>query len=232
VTIAEMITKVKSRTKQVSSTVVIEEIQTAYDWVHNRIFNTEKGPNLYIILDEEIAISALTRSFDLQSNLGYTMLAIKQLWAMLPGDSVFTPMIEADTNDPDFISVDSQQAADSTVFAQAHPVYWNSINYNQVYFAPALPNGTKVRVDYYRFAGDPDDSGDQLDEIVDLPAPTHEAVCAFATGLVFDNLDDDRSVAWEARAKELLQDALYTLNRRVQQPTVTRPFQVKRRRYI
>lgn len=232
-TTAEMVTKVKTRTKQADDTKVITELQSAYDWARNRVFNTENGPDILSTFDEELTLAARTRNYNLAANLANSILGIKQLWLKLTTDTVFTPMIPADTNRTEYVRNDSETAADTTVIATGHPVYYDVINYNQVRFAPALPSGAVIRVDYYRIAPLPDPTANPtLDAGNDLPEVFHEAIVNKATAQVFENLDDSRAGTWELRAESTLRDAMYVTQRRVQGPILTTPFRARRRRVV
>lgn len=217
-------------------------LQKAYRWAVRRVFNTENGPNLLAVFGEELsALGSITKTLDIESLLSHELLGFKQLWLMLPSDIKFTPMLPRDTNDQAFIDSDTDPLASLTV-AQGHPVVFDIINFGSARFAPALPVGAKLRVDYYRVARTPgetdsghSDSSDEDDEPVvgeDLPAVFDDAVTSKGISLLFGMLDDDREAVWEQRALSELTDAIYTAGSRIKAPTRTKPFRVQRRRFI
>ena len=135
-TTSDMVNFVKRRTRLNDDVKIIGEIQTAYRWAQRRIFNSSGGPDLLITMDEEKPIAALTSSYDFGANLSGEILAMKQLWAKLPNEAVFTPMVLADTNSLQFIRNDSTLISTP---ATGHPIFYDMLNYNQARFSPALP---------------------------------------------------------------------------------------------
>ena len=223
-----MLTRVKQRTRMQDEYRILTELQHAYGWVLRRVYNTEKGPNLLITIDEELSINATTRDYDLASNLAHALLGVKQLWLKLPSDTTFTPMVTADTNSSVFVVTDS-----ASITATGHPVFYDVVNFDKVRFAPALPSGSTIRVDYYRLAPDLDPTTDNSPTSShDLPEIFHDAVVSKTTAQVYGLLDDTREITWEQRAVADLQEAVYVANRRVQAPTQTEPFRSRRRRFI
>lgn len=226
-----MVRRIKHRTKLADDYKVLIELQDAAEWAGRRVYNSENGPDLLITMGEEVALAARTRTLDLAGEdvLVNALLGIKQLWLKLPSDSIFTPMVAADSNSMQFIRNDSELDSDTSVVAQGHPVYYDVLNFSQVRFAPALPASSKIRVDYYTSTAFNEVSGEAS---VALPEIFHQAILAKATAQVYEDLDDSRAMVWEGRALSMLQDALYVANRRVQAPVTTTPFRARRRRYI
>ena len=158
----------------------------------------------------------------------------------MPADTVFTSMIPADGNEQDFTNADSATTANPRI-ANGHPVLYEIVNFSQARFAPALPAGSVLRVDYFRMGPAPavgESSETESEELVepeilgeDLPSIFHDAMVSKATAQLFTMLDDSRDVTWELRAKDELNDAIY-MGKRTQSPTVVAPFRARRRRYL
>lgn len=222
----EIVTQVQARTKHPNSGTVTNELLAAYRWAHRRVFNTENGPNLNVIIGEEITLAARTKEYELDIVTVESFLAIKQIWLRLPGETTFTPMVSADTNDPAFMAWDSDPNS-STLVASGHPVGYNSINFGSVRFAPALPATSVIRVDYFtQFDGDCNGPSANMCGVIE------DAVMDKCTSLVFNLLDDDRWTKWEASANTNLTDAIWVLQKRVQGPTTTTPWRGARRRGV
>src|SRR5262249_9796899 len=97
---------------------------------------------------------------------GGEFLGLKMLWLMLPGDTRFTPMSDADTNDPDFLDTDADPIG-TTVFAVGHPVQYDILNFAIARFAQTLPATSKLRLDYFRIPiefVESDESGSESSE--------------------------------------------------------------------
>lgn len=228
-------TGVTDQTKQLLA------LQKAYRWVVRRVFNSQDGPALLASVDEELpALLVVTKQVDLAPSLAHPLLAFKKLWVKLPADTKFVGMEPDDTNDPSFSDLDGDPASNIQEIAQGHPVLYDIFNFSQARFAPALPIGAVIRVDYYRLgtdigAPDGDTQSHELNEqpVVgeDLPGVFDDAVTSKAVSLLFNKIDDDREASWEARALDEITDALYTC-KRTQSPTQTQPFRRQRRRFI
>ncbi len=230
-------TKVADRNKQ------LRELRSAYRWVVRRVYNTSDGPDLLATIGEELPpLAQITRTFDLGAAVrSGEMIGIKKLWLKLPSDTSFVGMDPADSNDPYFVDADAAPDANPQV-AGGHPVLYMVLNFTQARFAPALPIGAIIRVDYFRIGpapGVPDESSESssaelLEDAVtaqDLPAIFHDAMVCKATEFLFSMLSDDREDNWKLKADDALNDAVY-MGHRVQAPTQTQPFRARRRRYI
>ena len=238
----QMLSLLQQRTKVADRTKQLAELQSAYRWVVRRVYNTQDGPNLLSTIGEELtALAAVTRTMDLGAAVtSGEMIGIKKLWLKLPSDTNFVGMDPTDSNDPYFIDADAYTAANPAI-AAGHPVLYMVINFTQARFAPALPIGAVIRVDYFRIGpapGVPEGSETESAELaedavtaVDLPAIFHDAMVNKATAQLFSMLDDDRDASWETQARDALNDALY-MGHRVQSPTSTQPFRARRRRYL
>lgn len=241
-TTQEMLDLLKQRTKQADRAKLLMELRSAYRWVVRRVYNSSNGPDLLATIGEELpALAAITRTFDLGAAVtSGEMIGIKKLWLKLPSDTGFTGMVPDDSNDLNFSNADTSTAANPQV-AAGHPVLFMILNFTQARFAPALPIGSVIRVDYFRIGpapGVPDSGESSSDELAegavtaqDLPAIFHDAMVNKAAAQLFTNLDDDREASWEAKAKDALNDAIY-MGHRVQAPTMTQPFRARRRRYV
>jgi hypothetical protein len=198
-TTQEMVDLVKDRSKQSDTAKILRELRAAYRWCVNRVYLAEGGPELLSTVGQEITLAADTRDYDLGANVtvtGGVYLGLKQLFAKLPTDQTFTPMIERDASAPEFQSRDSQPAATPDV-AGGHPILYHVYNFSQFRFAPALPSGTVLRADFFQFANPPDPTTNNTAETgVDLTDLFHDAVTCKAAAHCLENLDDDRTGAW------------------------------------
>jgi hypothetical protein len=211
-----MLIRLRDRTHMLSKdSMLIGELNSAQDHIWNRIITN--NANILKVDDKELTLAAQTSSYDLATNVSttVTLVAVKWLGVKLTGDTKFQSVVFIDSSDDRFISADQDSAA------TAQPVYAAMENFNQVRFAPPLPSGAILRVDYiYGPLG--------LDLATncspDLPYLVHEAIVDKATAQVFVNLDDDRAGYWEAQSLGKLYAASNSLNRRqyAQQPR-TRP---------
>lgn len=214
-----MVTQIQDRTKHPSTTKIGNELKAAYRWAMRKIYNSENGPDTLVTIGEEKTLVARTRTYDVSAAVTNSFLGIKQLWVKLSTDSVFSPMVPTDTNSMDFMIRDSEINSDTSVVAVGHPVFYDSINFGQVRFAPALPSGAVVRIDYYQFAIALDVAAvTTLTEGQKVFDAITDAIMDKATAQVFNLLSDDRELKWELSAKENLVDAIWNINRRVQGP--------------
>lgn len=232
-TSAQMIERVKGRTKQNDDTKVIRELNAAQEWAYNKIYNSEGGPDLLITYGTEKMMSAQTRIYDLGANVSGTIYGIKNLWLRFPNETAFSPMRKVDATNAEFVFNDQWVASDTTTVATGHPVFYDMINLSQLRFAPPLPASSVIRVDYWRKPPDIEPTiNPALTYGNDLPEPAHQPVVDKATATIFDLIDDDRAEGWEVRAERGLNDAMYLMRKRVQTPVRTQPFGVRRRRFI
>lgn len=232
-TTAEMIALLKQRTKIQDPTKLLLELREGYRWAVNKVFKSADGPQMLMTVGEEITLNADTRDYNLEANLaaGNNLLGFQQLWVKLPDGTNFSLMYPRDIEDPDFISQDSATAADPLI-AQGHPIFFAVLNYGSVRFAPALPSGSVLRVDYARVGPVPDPTTNPTQENgTDIPGLFHSACVAKATAHLFNTLDDDREGGWETRAESFLNDAIFAAGKaaRTQRPVKTQPF--RRTRY-
>lgn len=231
-TTAEMVALLKQRTKVQDTAKLLPELRAAYRWVVRKVYTSADGPDLLVTIGEELtALAADTREYDLKTNLNDAkLLGVKALWVKFPTDTGFSPMQQADTNDPAFQSGDSTLEA-APLVATAHPVLYDMVNFSFVRFSPALPSGAIIRCDYDRIGSVPDPTTNNTQEDgSDIPDAFHDAIVSKATAHIFNMLDDSREGAWENRAREELRDAIYTTQRRVR--TRVQPFRAGRRRAI
>ena len=226
--------RVKNRTGHTDNAIVMDEVNSAKDWVFNRIFNSENGPDLLGTWATEITLASRTRDYDLGAGLSNVAIyGIKQLWVKLPTDSRFTPMVPADANARAFVENDSYPASDTTTVATSHPVYYETRNFDMVRFAPPLPVNAVLRVDYWRKAPDLDTStNNTLDAGDDIPEPALEALVDKATAQVFILLDDSRWTEFNRLAEQRMHEAGFVLHKRAQGPARVTPYQYRRRRIL
>jgi hypothetical protein len=230
-----LVALIKRRSHHSDDVLVQNELNSAKDWAYERLYNSEVGPDLLITYGTEITLAARTRDYNLGADaaISGTLYGIKQLWLKFSTDVAFTPMRAADSTDLRYIFNDQWASTDTTTVATGHPVLYDVVNFNKVRFSPPLPAGALVRVDYFRRPPDLDaTTNDALAFGDDIPLPVHDAIADKATAQVFHLMDDSRWSEWEAKAEARLNSAMYNVQRRTQSPTETRPYAVRRRRYI
>lgn len=206
---------IQDRTKSSRIPMIVAELNSAQDWAWNRILTS--NPNIMKVDDVEKTMIGQTSSYNLALNVSatQTLVAVKWLGVKLTGDTKFTAVVFIDSSDDRFM------AADQDTAAVGQPVFAAMENFNQVRFAPPLPSGAIVRVDYIYAPADLDF---EVNTTPDLPQTVHQACTDKATAQVFVTLDDDRAGYWEAQALSKLYSAMNTINRQqyAQQPR-TRP---------
>jgi hypothetical protein len=155
---------------------------------------------------------------------------VKQLWLKLPSDVRFTPMNPEDLSSPELSSLDNAaQATPDT--AVGHPVTYAVVNFDQLIFAPALPAGSIVRADYWKFGPAPDPTvNTNADSGVDLTSLFHYALCSKAAAQLLTNKDDTREATWENRARDEINDAIFACQKRNQGLTRVLPFRPRIRK--
>lgn len=234
-TTTEMVALVTQRTKVSDATKIVRELNSALRWVARRVYNTADGPDLLVTVGQELAtLVATTRDYDLGTAFttavaGTELMGVKLLWVKLPSDTIFRPMISADSNSQEFVDKDSAATATPDI-AVGHPILYNVINFSKVRFAPALPSGAVVRADVFRIppalstsSNDAQANGD------DLPSIFHDSIVHKANAQIFSGLDDSREGAEETRARDTINDAIFA-SRRTQAPQRTTGWRAKRRR--
>ncbi len=228
-TSADMVAAVKSRTQDTNDAKVLTELNAAQDWAFNHIYNAEGGPDLLVTFNEQKTLTSV-REYDLTSNLTYVIMGLKKLWLKLPNETKFTPMLPADTTEPNFVWRDD---VDDTTVATSHPVYYMVENFAQLRFSALLPSNAILRVDYFRMPPAIDPTlNNTLSNGSDLPTTFHQVLVDYATGLRYVGQDDDRATGYISTANTNLATALYGIKRRVQAPTTTQPYRSGRRRSI
>lgn len=209
--LTRQITRIQDRTQQNNIGSIIDELNSAQDFIWNRIITNNS--NILKVDDCELTMSAQTSSYDLGSRVTTgTLVAIKWLGTKFATEIIFSPVGWIDSSSDQFMLADqSPQAATSS------PVLCASENFTQVRFAPPLPSGTIIRCDYIYT---PADLSLSANIISDLPAIMHEAMTDKATGQTFANIDDmGRAAYWEGQAMSKLLSAQNSLRRRQYQQT-------------
>lgn len=235
-TAQDMVLRVKQRTAQPNDLKIIGELASAKDWAYNKIFISADGPDQLSSSDVEVTLSLRTREWDMGAASGISgtdIYGIKLLWLKFPSETVFSPMRPADSADLRFIFNDQWTSADTTTVATGHPVMYDVIDFAKVRFAPPLPSGSVIRVDYWLNPPNPNpNTNNQLLYGDDIMAPTHEAITDKATAQIFVGIDDNRVLYWEQQAMLRLRDALYVIGKRTQGATTIQPFRIRRKRWI
>lgn len=215
--LGQMLQRLRDRTHLLNKdSALINELNSASDWTWNRIVTSNN--NILKVDNFQATMAAQTSSFNIGAAIApVTLVATKWLGTMFQGETKFNPVKWVDSSDDKFIAADQSPSP-----ATNSPVYAASENLTWVRFAPPLPVGCIIRVDYIYAP-----LGLDLNQKVlsDLPAMVHESIVDKATAQVFVNLDDDRSEYWEGQALAKLYSAANSIStRQYQQPTRTRPF--------
>lgn len=206
-----MITRIQDRTQANNIGSIIDELNSAQDFIWNRIITNNS--NILKVDNCELTMAAQTSSYDLGANVTPgTLVAIKWLGTKFQSETVFNPVGWIDSSSDQFLLADQ-----STQAATNSPVYCASENFTQVRFAPPLPAGTMIRVDYIYTPTYLNLSGSIVSE---LPAIVHEAMTDKATAQTFINIDDSaRAAYWEGQAMSKIISAQNSLRRRQYQQT-------------
>lgn len=209
--LTRQITRIQDRTQSNNIGSIIDELNSAQDFVWNRIITN--NANILKVDNCQLTMAAQTSSYDLGTNVTTgTLVAIKWLGTKFSGETVFNPVGWVDSSSDAFILADQ-----STQAATNSPVLCASENFTQVRFAPPLPSGTVLRCDYIYT---PTDLSLSSNIISDLPAIVHEAMTDKATAQTFINIDDlTRASYWEGQALSKLVSAQNSLRRRQYQQT-------------
>jgi hypothetical protein len=231
-TAQQYVERVRNRTHHPADAKIIGELASAKDWVTNRVFKSADGPDQLASWATELTLAATARDYDLGAALSGTLYGVKLLWLKLSQDSVFSPMRPVDTADMRFIFNDLYTAS-SSIVATGHPVMYDVVNFAKVRFAPPLPSGAVIRVDYWLRPPEIDPTENNvLTYGSDIMEPVQEAIADKATAQIFNIMDDSRDMYWEQQARDKVNDAIHVLHKRAQGPTVTQPFRMRRRRWI
>lgn len=206
-----MITRIQDRTQSNNIGSIIDELNSAQDFIWNRIITNNS--NILKVDNCQLTMAAQTSSYDLGANVtSGTLVAIKWLGTMFSGETIFNPVGWIDSSSDQFLLADQ-----STQAATNSPVFAASENFTQVRFAPPLPAGTVIRVDYIYT---PTDLSLSANILSDLPNIVHEAMTDKATAQTFMNIDDgSRAAYWEGQARDKLMSAQNSLRRRQYQQT-------------
>jgi len=236
-TTTQMVARIANRTHFGTSgtdlTIVQGELNSAKDWAYNRLFSSQGGPDLLMTFDTEVTLNTTTRDWDAGANVGADVLyGVKQIWVKFSQDTTFTPAVPRDAADDAFVWNDAYTSADTTT-AMGHPVLVDFANFAKVRFAPPLPSGTKIRLDYWRKPPDLDTVTHNTPAYgTDIPEPLYETIIDKATSQCFVNISDERVAYWERQALDKLVVALQVLQKRRQGPVRTQGFRVRRRRFF
>lgn len=220
-----MLDEVRDYTKVTNNDAkLVRVLNRAKDWAFDNVYLM--NADIPVTFGTVLSPAVNTQDYDIQGAVAAivseaVVYGIKNMWVKYSGDTDYTPIIFRDATDPVFMGRD-QLTAQVTI-----PLYADITNFTSVRFSTALPASTSIRVDWI---GHPLDFG--LDTNVTLIAPpVHRAIVAYAISLLFNEMDDDRDVKWEARAKERLITSLHIINQRqFAQPRKTQPFRSSRRR--
>lgn len=228
-TALQFLQRIKGRTHMSDDAKITGEIISAQDWTLNRLWMTERGPDMLQTMGTEVTMAAQTREYDLGANVTGTLYGVRMLWLRFTSDTNFTPMIPADPSEPQFWQNDIYPASDTTSVAEGHPVRWASVDFAKVRFSPPLPADAVVRADFWLKPPNIDPAAnDSLTYGNDIVEPLFECMVDKATAQVFTIMDDTRDMIWETRAERKINDALHVVGRRNLGPTRTQPFRARR----
>jgi hypothetical protein len=221
----EMLDTVKVRTHISDDTKVVRELNSAKDWVYNRVFISENGPDAIMKTGLTVPILTNTRELDIAAAmrtyelpLPGELYGVKQLWLKLPTEIKYTPMDTKDTGDPAFQMTDTGD--DANEVATGHPVYYDMVNFSVARFSWIIPAGSSIRADLWEV---PPAFDLATNTTTAIPTCLHQSICDKATAQCFVNLDDDREPMWERNAERKIREALFALNKRTE-PIKTQPF--------
>lgn len=215
-TIDVLIEQMVKETQSSDRVFLASKLDAAQDLLWNRILT--QNEEVLKVTGDEITTTTDTSTMDLAdevtTGVPYT---IQWMGVKFAADSKFNEVRFTDGSDPEFIALSQEDAT------ARYPVLAVIENFTEARFAPPLPSGTIVRLDYiYK----PDDI--HLDDGAlepDLPRPFHKALLSEALSEAFMGQDEDNKAAFHKRqAVERRDGALNVLNKRQwpQQP-VTRP---------
>lgn len=218
-----MIDAVSQDTQAGDTNFIIRKLNKVQSYVANRIMAT--NPELFKVTDDQIALAADTRSYDLAANVSTGQLQqIEFLGVQYSGETTFRGVEFAKGNNPQFLYWDQQPV--QTI----HPQLCVIDNYDRVRFAPGIPSGSTLRVDYMYY---PRTLALQTQTTCDLPVIFHECLVSDATRNTFLAIDDTRDAPYKFMAMDELQAAFNVLNnRQFQQPFRTRPSSSRRQRWV
>lgn len=209
-----MITRVQQDTSMSNVDTIIGKLNAAQDWVWNRILpmNTE----ILKITDDQITVAADTKSYDLNAHVSTGELyELQWMGVQFSGDQDFWPVTYMNGSNPTFIYWDQQDEQ------AVNPQYVAIDNFNQARFAPGLPSGTVIRVDYI-YKPRQLSLANRVNS--DLPSIFDECMISKAVELVWRAMDDTRSGEAARDALDRLYAAQNVLaTRQFQQPFRTRP---------
>ena len=214
-TLEEMLESVREATQESRENVILIALNAAQDYFSNRLYPMNK--EILKITDHQITISGTTDVYDLGANVLTTtkLYAIEFLGVKHTTDTDFIPVTFVSGGSAEF-RYWAQQPAQSI-----QPVLCVSDNFDQVTFAPPLPDATKLRLDYIY---NPAKMDLATNVQCRLPEPVHEAVVSEAKARVFRGLDDLRSQEYHLEALDNYNGAKNTIGtRQFQDPQRTRP---------
>ncbi len=189
---------------------LIDELNSAADWAYNRLFTLNE--DICKNESEIITLASQTSSYDLGANVQRpNMYAVKWLGVQLVANAKFSPVQWMDSAN------DAFQSANQDPPATAFPVFCDTKNFNQVRFAPPLPAGAKIQVDYIwipMLMNLNTNASFTSATYPGMPNPIYQSVVDKATAQVYIDIDDTRVVYWEDQAKRKLREALNLVDKR------------------
>lgn len=219
----EMLAAVQGDTQIADQNYVIRKLNKAQSYVANRIMPT--NVELFKVTDDQITLNSDTRSYDLAANVSTGELQqIEFLGVKYSSETRFTPVVYTKGNTDQFIYWDQEPVQ------PVHPQYTVIDNYDRVRFAPGIPSGSILRVDYIYL---PKALSLQTQTTCQLPTIFHEVIVSDATRQCFLGIDDTRDQSYKFMAMDELYAALNVLNsRQFQQSPKTRPSTTRRQRWV
>ncbi len=223
INLQEQIVAVQSDTQESDADVIVRKLNKAMSYVANRILAT--NVEILKVTDDQIVLAADAKSYDLAANVSTgELLQLEFLGVQYSSETVFTPVEFIKGNSEQFVYSDQQPVQ------AVHPQYCVIDNFNKVRFAPGVPSGSTLRVDYiYK----PATMSLVTQTTCQLPSIFHEVIVSDAIRQCFLRLDDTRDSLYKFQAMDELYGALNVLNsRQFQQSPKTRPSTSRRQRWV
>ncbi len=218
-----MIAAVSADTQIADQNFIIRKLNKAQSYVTNRLIPT--NIELFKVTNNQITLAADTKSYDLAANVSTGELQqIELLGVEYSSETKFTPVTFIKGNSEQFDYWDQQAVQ------PIHPQYCVIDNYDRVRFAPGIPSGSILRVDYiYK----PAQMSLQTQTTCQLPTIFHEVIVSDAIRQCFLGIDDTRAGDYQFQAMNELYGALNVLNsRQFSQSPKTRPSYTRRQRWV
>mgnify|MGYP001566524748 CR=1 FL=1 len=189
-TINVLIDSILKDTQGSDRVYVAQKLDSVQDTLWNRILTMNE--EILKVTGDITTLTADTSNLDFADEVTTGIpYSFQWLGVKYSGDSKYNEVRFVDGSDPEFIALDQEDAT------ERYPVLAVIHNFTEVRFAPPLPSGTLVRLDYiYRPT---DITVDRGAYEPDIPRPFHKALLAEATAECFIGQDEDNKATWHKR---------------------------------